>query len=169
MLCCLALSGCPEIAMVHLQGQTFFNSSAHISFLTHTFICKAKDRCLYRSVVTGVEQDTGSVTEHAPPCQPDSPSIQLDVPARSTSSFFRAKLSSKSEGDSPTNTWPPLKCLSQVMVNSIGGMAAFSINSQIQWLTGRGPFRKTAPYEHLKLSYQSLTEKEPWLKLCRWA
>lgn len=67
----------------------FFNSPAHISFLTHTLACKAKAGCLYRSVVTGVEQDIGPVTEHTPPCHPDRPSIQLDVPARSTSYLLR--------------------------------------------------------------------------------
>lgn len=110
----------------------FLNSPAHIGFLTHTLACKAKDGCLYRNVVTGVEQDASPVTEHTPPCHQDRPSIQLDVPARSIPSFFKAMLSSRSEGDFPTNAWPLLKCLSWVLANSTGAMVTFFINSQLQ-------------------------------------
>jgi len=45
MLYCLALPG-TGITKVHLQGQSFFNSPAHVSFLTHTLAREAKDECL---------------------------------------------------------------------------------------------------------------------------
>lgn len=58
------------------------------------------------------------------------------------------------------NSWPPLKCPSQVMATSIGGMGAFSLSSQQQLLHRRGPFRKLPPCEHLGVSYQLLAERE---------